>query len=158
MDTIALARVIHVLAVIVWIGGMSMATSVILPAVRRGELGSDQAGSFHAVERRFIWQARVAVLLVGLSGFYMVAALDLWGRFSEASFWWMHAMVALWSLFMFILFVAEPFLLHRKFARWSEQAPAQSWAWLHRSHWVFLSLSALTVIGAVAGSHGWPIF
>src|SRR5690606_15651845 len=38
MDDIALARVLHVLAIVIWIGGVSMATTIALPAVRRGDL------------------------------------------------------------------------------------------------------------------------
>lgn len=155
MDAILLARAVHVLAVIVWIGGMAMATSVVLPAVRRGELGPDRRQAFHAIEGRFVWQARTAVVLVGLSGFYMVAVLDAWDRFRSPAYWWMHAMAALWLLFMMILFVVEPFFLHRRFAHWSERDPARAWAWLHRGHWVLLCLSMVTVAGAVAGSHGW---
>ena len=30
----------------------------------------------------------------------------------------MHAMVGLWLLFAVVLFVAEPFILHRRFAQW----------------------------------------
>jgi len=41
MDGIAIARALHVLAVVVWIGGLAMATTVVLPAVRRGDLGAD---------------------------------------------------------------------------------------------------------------------
>jgi hypothetical protein len=97
----------------------------------------------------------VAVILVGLTGFYMVWRLDLWSRFSSAAFWWMHAMVCLWLLFAFILFIGEPFILHRRFHRWASQRPEVALARLNRAHWVLLGLSVLTVAGAVAGSHGW---
>jgi hypothetical protein len=30
---------------------------------------------------------------VAASGFYMVERLDLWDRFRDIEFWWMHAMV-----------------------------------------------------------------
>jgi len=158
MDTVVLARAIHVLAVVVWIGGVAMATSVVLPAVRRGDLGPDARKAFHAIERRFVWQARTAVLLVGASGLYMVSTLHLWDRFQSASFWWMHAMVCLWTLFAIILFVVEPLILHRHFERWAQKDPATAFAWLHRAHWLLLVLSILTLFGAVAGSHGWQLF
>lgn len=61
MDGIVLARAFHVLAVVIWIGGVAMATTVALPAVRRGDLGTDRLRAFQAIERRFIWQARMAV-------------------------------------------------------------------------------------------------
>lgn len=41
----------------------------------------------------FAPQARIAVLLVGLSGFYMSFRLDLWRGFTQLRFWWLDAMV-----------------------------------------------------------------
>lgn len=157
MDYIALARAVHVLAVVVWIGGVSMVTSVALPAVRAGELGPDRLRAFHAFERRFVWQARIAVLLTGLSGGYMLVQLHLWSRFHAMQFWWMHAMVCVWLLFAFVLFVAEPLILHRRFARFAQADPGRAFAWLQRAHWVLLGLGYVTILGAVAGSHGWSI-
>ena len=158
MDDIVAARALHVLAVVIWIGGVSMATTSVLPAVRRGDLGPNWPLAFQAIERRFVWQARTAVIVAGLTGFYMTWRLDLWDRFRVPMFWWMHAMVCLWLLFSFILFIAEPFILHRRFSRWATARPEAAFAWLHRGHWVLLILSVITILGAVAGSQGWSIF
>jgi uncharacterized membrane protein len=158
MDDIAVARALHVLAVVIWIGGVSMATTVMLPAIRRGDLGENPLHAFDAIERRFVWQARIAVIVVGLSGLYMLWRLDLWDRFRSATFWWMHAMVCLWLLFAFFLFIAEPFILQRYFRRWAAAQPEAAFARLHRAHWVLLILSIVTILGAVAGSHGWSPF
>ncbi len=157
-DDLALARALHILAVVVWIGGVSMATTVALPAVRRGALGADRLAAFHAFEQRFVWQARVAVVMVGLSGFYMVERLDLWSRFADAHFWWMHAMVLVWSLFFLVLFVGEPLVLHRYFPQWARRDPERAFAALHRVHVVLLMLAIVTIFGAMAGSHGWLLF
>ena len=154
MDDVIIARALHVLAVVIWMGGVAMATTVALPAVRRKELGSDAVRAFQAFERRFVWQARAAVIVVGLTGFYMVARLDLWARFHAAEFWWMHAMVCVWLLFGFILFVAEPFILHRRFDRWAAAQPDKVLARLQRAHWVLLALGVITILGAVTGSQG----
>jgi hypothetical protein len=70
----------------------------------------------------------------------------------------MHAMVGLWLLFVLILFVAEPFILHRNFSGWAITRPKVAFAWLHRAHWLLLVLSVATIFGAVAGSQGWSIF
>ena len=158
MDDVALARALHVLAMVIWIGGVAMATTIALPAVRRGDLGADRLRAFQAIERRFVWQARTAVIVVALSGLYMIDRLNLWDRFQTITFWWMHAMVGVWLLFAFILFVGEPFILHRHFDQWAKTQPDIAFAWLHRIHWVLLSLSLITIFGAVAGSHGWSIF
>lgn len=97
MDT-ALARALHVLGVVIWIGGVSMATTVALPAIRRGALGADRLQAFQTFEGRFVWQARTAVIVVGLTGFYMIERFGIWWRFGDGHYWWMHAMVGVWTL------------------------------------------------------------
>jgi len=114
MDSLAFARALHVLAVVIWIGGVAMVTTIILPALRRGELGNDRQRAFEAVERRFAWHARLMVLLAGASGLYMMMRLDLWSRFETLHYWWMHAMVGVWSLFALMLFIVEPFGLRNR--------------------------------------------
>lgn len=158
MHDVVLARALHILGVVVWIGGVAMATMVILPALRRGQLGADGYAAFQGIESRFVWIARTTMLIVGASGLYMVARLHLWARFRGFGFWWMHAMVCLWLLFAFILFIGEPFILHHRFARRAAADPAAAFARLHHIHWVLLALSLITIFGAVAGSQGWPLF
>jgi uncharacterized membrane protein len=154
MHDLAIARAIHVLAVVVWIGGVAMVTTVILPMVRRAPMLADGQVLLEAVERRFIWQARIATLLVAASGFYMVQRLDLWGRFRNIEFWWMHAMVLLWLIFTFVLFIGEPLAAraHRKHG--SQPASKRRLSFMQWLHWVLLLLSAITVLAAVAGSQG----
>ena len=169
MDDVIAARALHVLAVVVWIGGVSLVTTVALPALRRGEFGPDRLQALRALERRFAWQARIAVIVVGLTGLYMVWRLSLWDRFRTTAFWWMHAMVCLWLLFAVILFIGEPVIARRRHRRAvagpggvsdgpSDGAVDRTFAWMQRAHWVLLVLSIVTVLGAVAGSHGWTIF
>ncbi len=85
MNDLAIVRAIHVLAVVVWIGGVAMVTSVILPMVRRARMSAEGQALLEAVERRFAWQARVSTLLVALSGFYMMDRFGLWDRFRSIS-------------------------------------------------------------------------
>ena len=106
MDDVAITRALHVLGVVIWIGGVAMVTMVLLPAVRSGDLGPHRLQVFEAIERRFAWHARLGTIVVGLTGFYMTQRLELWDRFRSGGFWWMHAMVCLWLLFTIALFVA----------------------------------------------------
>ena len=57
MDDVALARVLHVVAVVFWIGGVAMVTTVLLPAVRRFKEPAERVAFFETVERRFAGQA-----------------------------------------------------------------------------------------------------
>jgi uncharacterized membrane protein len=155
---IALARVLHVLAVVLWIGGVGMVTTVLLPAIRRSYPPAQRFAAFHTIEARFARQARFTTAVAGISGLYMTWRLDAWSRFEATSFWWMHAMVLTWLVFAAMLFVIEPLFLERVFARRAASAPESTYRvieWLHR---FLLSLSLLTVAGAVAGSVGVDLF
>jgi uncharacterized membrane protein len=154
MDDSTIARAIHVLAVVFWIGGVGFVTTIVLPAVRRLGEPAERLAVFDALERRFAWQARATTLLAGLSGLYMLVRLDLWYRFLLPGFWWMHAMVAVWLVFTAVLFVAEPLVLHRWLLTRAKARPEATFALVERLHWLFLGLGVITILGAVAGSHG----
>ena len=158
MNDFALARVLHVLAVVLWIGGVAMVTTVLLPAVARMKTGRERIEFFERVEQRFAWQARGTTLVTGVSGFYMVHILNAWGRFAQPDYWWMHAMVLVWVVFTLMLFVLEPLVLHRYFLARAGGDADGTFAIIQRLHWGLLTISLLTVAGAVAGSHGWLLF
>ncbi|MFV0305118.1 MAG: hypothetical protein ACK5IC_06535 [Moheibacter sp.] len=155
MEYFTLARVLHIVGVVLWIGGVAMVTSVIIPAVKKLKSKQEQIETFEQIEGRFAIQAKFSTLLTGLTGFFMVYELDAWQRFLHYQYWWMHAMVLVWLIFTIILFVLEPFVLHKLFKKQMERNPERAFKIIHRAHWVLLTLSLITIIGAVAGSHGW---
>ena len=155
MDAAIVARALHILGVVLWIGGVAFVTTVLLPSVRRLKSPAERVAFFEAIEGRFAWQARVTTLLVGATGFHLVQAWNLWDRFASASYWWMHAMVAVWAVFTVMLFVAEPLFLHRWFRERAQRDPEGTFHRIERLHWVLLTISLVTVVGAVAGAHGW---
>ena len=154
MDAPGIARALHVLAVVLWIGGVAMVTTVLLPAVRRHATGAERIELFERIESRFAAQARWTTLLAGATGFWLVWHYNLWPRFAEARFWWMHAMVAIWAIFTLMLFLIEPLFLRRRAAGRARPAPEADFRRIVIFHWIMLVLSLLTVAGAVAGSHG----
>ena len=146
MDDVTIARALHVLAVVHWIGDVAMVTVVVLP-MRRME-------TFLAVEARFSRHVRWSVALAGLTGFYMTERLEAWPRFLEPGFWWMHAMVLVWTIFALLLFIVEPLVLHRRMRQLAEQDEDATLRLAQRGHVVLLALSAATIAGAVLGAHG----
>ena len=153
-----LAIIIHILSVVLWIGGVAMVTTVILPAVRCFKRAPQRLAFFDAIERRFAWQARATTVLAGASGFYMVHRLQLWPQFLEPAYWWLDAMVVTWLLFTVMLFIAEPLFWDRWLAVYAKREPERTFALIQRLHWVLLILSLATIVGAVAGSHGLSFF
>lgn len=158
MGEMTLARVLHVIGVVLWIGGVAMVTTVLLPAVKRLKTPAERVVFFETVERGFGLQARITTLVTGLSGLYLVYDLNLWQRFLHVEYWWMHAMVLVWALFTLMLFVLEPLFLHRRLIERARHDPDATFSLLTRMHWILLVLSLLAVAGAVAGSHGYLLF
>ena len=158
MSEYVLARVIHVLGVVLWIGGVAMVTTVLLPALIGMKSSSEAMAFFGRFRQRFAAQARYTTLLVGISGFYMVYVLDAWYRFTEWQYWWMHTMVFIWLVFSVMLFVMEPRARRQQSSMPAQNVSADAFVKIQRMHWVLLSLSLITVAGAVAGSHGWLVF
>ena len=158
MDGVTIARVVHVLAVVLWIGGVGFVTTALLPAVRQLKGPAERAELFDTIERRFASQARITTALVGLTGFYMLIRYNLWDRFQHLAYWWMHAMIAVWLIFTVMLFVIEPFILRRQRAWQASETPEGTLKAQHWLHWILLVLSLITVAGAVAGSHGLLLF
>ena len=150
-----LARALHILGVVLWIGGVAFVTLVLLPAVKHLRVPVDRVEFFEQVEAGFSRQAKFTTLLTGLSGFYLVHRLSAWHRFADVQFWWMHAMVLVWVAFTIVLFVLEPLWLHRWFKARAQRDPAGMFSIVARAHWVLLALSLITIMAAAAGSHGW---
>jgi uncharacterized membrane protein len=152
IDWGSLARAIHILSVVVWIGGVSLVTTALLPAMKQ-KPPQEWIRDFDEVESRFAPQARVSVLLVLLSGLYMLYAYDLWDRFADARFWWMHLMVGVWLIFAVLLFVVEPLSI-RHAVRGLQSLPQVALTrilWMHR---LLLALSLSAIFAAVGGAHG----
>ena len=82
----------------------------------------------------------------------MVARADLWSRFTDGRFWWMHLMTGLWTIFVLMLFVVEPLHLHRRLA--ASPAPEADFARMTRLHQLLSAISIIAIFGAVGGSHG----
>lgn len=158
MEYFTLARVLHVLAVVLWIGGVAMVTTVIIPAVKKMKSKEEQIETFERLEGRFSLQAKITTLITAITGFYMLYILNAWNRLLDPHFWWVHAMILVWLLFTVVLFILEPFFLHKIFRKYAFRDPGKTFRIMHRAHWVLLILSLITIFGAVAGSHGWYLF
>jgi uncharacterized membrane protein len=153
MDDIELARALHVLFVAHWIGGVAFVTLVALPLARANNDAREGWALFEAIERRFSAQVKWSIPLAGATGLWMTWRLDLWGEFEDPTFWWLDAMALVWILFMALVFVVEP-LAHARLAAEAARDPKGVLRRIARAHTVLLTAGVVTILGAVAGSHG----
>lgn len=153
MPDLSVAIIAHLLGVVWWIGGLAFVSTILLPQIRRDPANSMQL--FRAFEHRFAPQVRIALVLVGLSGFWMLYRLGLWRMFDQAAYWWLYAMIGLWALFTLMLFVFGPMgVLKRVMSGPMDSDVAGRVKRMHYLHVVLLVIALITIAGAAAGGHG----
>jgi uncharacterized membrane protein len=148
------ARVLHVIGVVLWIGGVAFVTTVLIPSLKNINDSTNKLELFEQLEGKFSFQAKLATLVTGISGFYMVEVMNAWDRYQQLQFWWMHLMTLIWIVFILVLFVLEPLFLHQWFHEQAVKNSAKTFSLVHTIHKILLALSLLAVFGAVAGAHG----
>ena len=148
------ARALHVMAVVLWIGGMAFVTTVLIPSLKKITDSINKLALFEQLEGKFAVQAKLATAVTGVSGFYMLEVMNAWDRYQQLQYWWLHLMTLIWFLFTLILFVLEPLFLHRWFHEQAVKDSVKTFSLVHTLHKVLLALSLLAVFGAVAGAHG----
>jgi len=154
-ELFVVARSVHVLAVVIWIGGVAFITTVLLPALAKIADSEQRIALFEQLENKFSVQAKVMTLATGISGYYMLDFLNAWQRYQDLQFWWLHLMTLIWFIFTVVLFVLEPLFLHHWFLQQAKKDAEKTFAKIQRMHQVLLTLSLVAVFGAVAGSHGY---
>ena len=64
-------------------------------------------------------------------------------------------MLALWVLFVLMLFVLEPLGIDRLFRSYARREQERAFSLATRLHWVALLIATLTIGAGVLGAHGY---
>jgi uncharacterized membrane protein len=153
-DYFILARVFHIIGIVLWIGGVAFVTLVLLPSLKKIANKQERMTLFEKLEGAFSFQAKFSTLITGLSGVYMLEYMNAWSRYLEFQFWWMHLMTLVWFIFTVVLFVLEPLFLHKWFNQQAKLNCDKTFKYLHIMHIVLLSISLIAIFGAAGGVHG----
>ena len=154
INEFAIARALHVLALVHWIGGVALVTTIVLPRARALANAHDALAAFKAFEGPFAAQARVSILLVGLSGFYMLIKLQAWTLLLDPAFWWLALMVVVWTAFVLIVFVLAPLVVNRLFHDYALRNKDRAFSLAIRLHAAALTISCVAIVAGVLGSQG----
>ena len=157
-DVPAVVRAIHVLIVTLWIGGIFFVTFILHPAIIRHAPPGVRLKLFKAMHSPFGKWMRWYIVLVGITGVYLIQAMDMWWRFLDPHSWYLHAMVLVWAFEAFMRFGYGPLYMHRRNERWAEgRSEAVFEGMVGRQRFIGL-VSLPTIFVAVAGAHGYLPF
>jgi putative copper export protein len=141
------ALTVHVLSVVVWIGGVAFVTMIIFPMIQRTQNSLEQVIMFQGVEHRFSKIAKAMVIISGLSGLYLIVEKGL-----SPGVW---VMIIVWSFYAALLFFLEKALFGKLFSTppGKKLETQQIFFRLQVFHWVVLGLSFFAVAAGIWTAH-----
>ncbi|MCK5426750.1 MAG: hypothetical protein KAJ34_03570 [Thermodesulfovibrionia bacterium] len=147
------ALIIHVISIVIWIGGVAFVTMITFPMIQRTDNSLEQVLMFQGVEHRFSKIAKIMVILVLLSGLYLIKdKYDF--RISNLNFG-VWVMIVLWTVYASLLFFLEKLIFKKLFSRPSEKQldTRQVFFTLQVFHWFVLSLSFFAIAAGIWTAH-----
>ena len=143
----AAALIVHLIAIIIWIGGVSFVTMISFPMLKRLNNSLEQVLMFQGIEHRFANIAKVMIILAGLSGAALIHVKGL-----SFGVW---VMIFLWSFYTLLIFGLEKIIFDKVFAKPSgeEFDIKKVFFALQTFHWVILALSFFAVAAGVVAAH-----
>ena len=148
---------IHVLAVVIWIGGVAFVTIIIFPMIMRMEGSSEKMMLFQGIEHRFEKIAKISVAVVGLTGGWMLQLTGGWKTLFSAGGIGPTLMVSVWTFYVLVL-LFEPRLFKAISRGETQQKTSRVFFRLTVFHWVVLVLSLLVIGVGVWSDHGGTLF
>ncbi|MBI5970167.1 MAG: hypothetical protein HY884_03325 [Deltaproteobacteria bacterium] len=157
-----LIHIIHILTVILWIGGLAFVTIIVLPMAISAKDPLQKVLMFQRVEHRFAKIARFYNLLTGATGFIMLFMTG-WHRML---FTWVGApltfMTLVWVFWFVMLFGLEPLVIKKMLEKMLKQEPKADidavFVKLNRMHWFMVMISLLAAAAGVLTAHGLTLF
>jgi hypothetical protein len=142
-----IALIIHILSVVIWIGGVAFVTMVTFPMILRVDKSLEQVMMFQGVEHRFSKIAKIMVILAGLSGLYLIYEKGL-----SFGVW---IMIFVWTFYASLLFGLEKLIFKKLFSGPTGEQPdtKKIFNLLQGFHWFVLALSFLAIAAGIYEGH-----
>lgn len=144
---------IHVLGVIIWIGGVAFVTIIIFPMIIRMEGSIEKVMFFQGVEHRFAKIAKISVIIVGITGIWLLYLTHGWNSLFKVSGIGPTLMSIVWTFYVLVL-LFEGKLFKLIFKGEAQQDTTKVFKRLTAFHWIVLCLSILAVVVGVWAGHG----
>jgi len=144
---------VHVLGVVVWIGGVAFVTMIVFPMITKMEDSFEKVLFFQGIEHRFAGIAKSAVVVVGLTGGWLLYITGEWRILFSVAGIGPTLMLIVWMFYLFVL-LFEGRIFKMIFKGSAQQDSVKIFSLLSRFHWVVLGLSLLTIGVGIWAGHG----
>ena len=145
--------IIHVIGVIVWIGGVAFVTLVIFPMMYRTEGSLEKALLFQGVEHRFSGIVRWLIVVVGGTGFYLLSAKYGFSILFTQRGLGILIMLVAWTFYTAVI-LSEKKIFGKIFADPGKIDMDKALTMINAMHWVLLTVSFSAVAAGIWFAHG----
>jgi len=146
-----LSAALHVIGVVIWIGGVAFVTMILLPMVHGMTDPMEKALLFQGVEHRFSRIVKAVIIVVGITGLYNLFQKRLYVIMPTWQGFWLDLMIGVYIFYSLLIFGLEKALFKRIFKDVKNMNADQVFFRMSVFHWVVLALSLLAVGGGVIG-------
>lgn len=153
-----LMHIIHLLTVILWIGGLAFVTIIILPMAIKNPDALGKVLMFQRVEHRFAPLARIFVLITGISGFAMVLQMGWQNLYFTRAGVPLTVMTAIWVFWLVMLWGLEPLVIKKILENMAKSGAKMEietiFARMNKLHWMMVLISMVAAAAGALVAHG----
>lgn len=154
--------IIHVLAVILWIGGLAFVTILIFPSLYKMQEALQKVLFFQRIEHRFAPLARIYSATVGITGIVMLVHTGWYKLLFTREGLFLTIMFLIWVMWIVMLFGLEPLVIKRMLARMAKSGEKMEidsvFKRMNVMQWVLLFVSMVAAACGIMFAHGPRIF
>ncbi len=155
-------HIVHLLTVILWIGGLGFVTILIFPLLTRTSDPLEKVLLFQRIEHRFAPLAKVYNVVVGVSGFTMLFLMGWHRHLLSPGGVPLLFMILVWFFWAVMLFGLEPLVIKKLLDRMEKNTEEMDidgvFGMVNRVHWVLLVISLAAAAAGAVFVHGPRIF
>lgn len=144
---------IHVITIVLWIGGVAFVTIIIFPMLLRMEGSIEKVIFFQGVEHRFAKLAKIYVTIAGVTGFLILYINNGYAILFTSDGIGITLMLIAWLFYVLVL-LFEKKIFMKLFSQPEKLDTAKIFFRLSLFHWVILVLSLVAVGAGVWTGHG----
>ena len=138
---------VHVLSIVIWIGGVAFVTAIIFPVLGRMEDSMAKVSFFMGFEKRFQFLAKVCVIIAGTTGILLFQQRGAFASLTGEETLLIGYKFLVWLMFAILLFGAEKRLMGTLVSQ--KTSPEKAFKRLSIFHWVALILSLIAVVAGI---------
>ncbi len=152
-------HIIHLITVIIWIGGLSFITIIVIPMLIKWDDPLQKVLTFQRIEHKFAPVARIYNIITGATGFVMVYLTGWHKIYFTSKGLPLLIMTLIWLVWFVMLFGLEPLIVKKMLDRMAKSGVKMEieavFSRMNKMHWVLLTLSLFASLAGIMFAHGY---